>query len=47
MGMVGVVEVGDAAANLDAAAAVKHPGKARAVMSGLLTRTAERIATAK
>ncbi|ABS62631.1 pseudoazurin [Parvibaculum lavamentivorans DS-1] len=40
MGMVGIVVVGDAAVNLDAAAEVKHPGKARAVMAELLEKAA-------
>jgi pseudoazurin len=40
MGMVGVVVVGDAAINLDAAAGAKHPGKARAVMAELLEKAA-------
>lgn len=38
MGMVGAVVVGSAKANLAAAQAVKHPGKARQVMGGLLAR---------
>lgn len=38
MGMVGLVEVGDAAANLDQVAAVKLPGKAKARMEELLTQ---------
>lgn len=44
MGMVGIVQVGNAAPNIDAARAVKHPGQANQVMSGLLTRTADKTA---
>jgi pseudoazurin len=40
MGMVGVVVVGDAAGNLDAAGEAKHPGKARVVMADLLQQAA-------
>jgi pseudoazurin len=39
MGMVGAVVVGTAKPNLPAALAVKHPGKAKQVMAGLLART--------
>lgn len=38
MGMVGAVVVGNAKPNLASAQAVKHPGKAKQVMSDLLTR---------
>jgi pseudoazurin len=36
MGMVGLIQVGDEAPNLDEALAVKHPGRANARMAALL-----------
>jgi pseudoazurin len=39
MGMVGLVIVGDGKANMANAAKVSHPGKAKQVFSGLLTRS--------
>lgn len=47
MGMVGIVEVGDAASNLDAARAAKHPRKAGKIISGLLARAAAKVAATK
>ncbi len=40
MGMVGVVIVGNPAANIAAARQVGHPGRARQVMTGLLNQAA-------
>lgn len=40
MGMVGIVVVGDSVANIDAAKAVKHPGKAKKVFAELLDAVA-------
>lgn len=37
MGMVGLIVVGDASANLEAAKAVTHPGKAKKVFAELFT----------
>ena len=42
MGMVGVVVVGNGAANLANAMKVSHPGKARQVFAGLLSQPAVR-----
>lgn len=47
MGMVGLVKVGDGGANLDAAQAVKHPGKAGTVMAALFDQAAETVAAAR
>ena len=44
MGMVGVVVVGNPNANLAAAQAVGHPGKAKQVFGGLLTQSAVKTA---
>lgn len=44
MGMVGLVVVGDAAANLAEAGEAKLPGKAKKVMAGLLGQAGERLA---
>ena len=44
MGMVGMVVVGDAKANFAAAQKVSHPGKAKQVFSGLLTRAGVKTA---
>jgi hypothetical protein len=44
--MVGVVVVGDPAANVEAAKAVKHPGKASKVMAEILARVETNLATA-
>jgi pseudoazurin len=44
MGMVGVVIVGSAAANLDAAKTVSQGGRAKQVMAGLLSQVPERTA---
>ncbi|ESR26259.1 pseudoazurin [Lutibaculum baratangense] len=38
MGMVGVIQVGDDSSNLSEAAAVKHPGKAKAAFADALAR---------
>lgn len=46
IGMVGVVVVGDTAANLEAAKAVKHPGKTSKVMAELLARAETNLAQA-
>lgn len=47
LGMVGVVEVGDRAGNLEAAKAKRLPGKAGRVMSGLLDKVSRDVAAAK
>ena len=47
MGMVGLVAVGEAGANLDAARAVKHPGKAGQIMAALFARATDRLAAAE
>ncbi|PJK27398.1 pseudoazurin [Minwuia thermotolerans] len=44
MGMVGVVVVGDATANLDAIREAKHPGRADKRMSALLQQMDDRLA---
>ena len=44
MGMVGVVVVGNPNANLAAAQAVSHPGKAKQIFGGLLTQSAVKTA---
>jgi pseudoazurin len=46
IGMVGVVVVGDPSANIDAAKAVKHPGKASNVMAELLARAESNLVPA-
>ena len=47
MGMVGLIAVGEAGVNLDAAKAVKHPGKAGQAMAALFARAADRLALAE
>ena len=47
MGMVGVIEVGDAVSNFDTAKSAKHPGRAGKIMSDLLTRTSAKVAATK
>jgi hypothetical protein len=47
MGMVGVVVVGDAGANLAEAAKVSHPGKAKTVMAELLEQAEGKHVAAK
>lgn len=44
MGMVGVVMVGNGAANKAAAQATNHPGKAKQVFTGLLNQTGTQMA---
>jgi pseudoazurin len=46
IGMVGVVVVGDPAANVEAAKAVKQPGKASKVMAELLARAETNLSSA-
>jgi pseudoazurin len=45
MGMVGVVVVGSGGANLAAAQASNHPGRAKQVFTGLLSQTGVRMAS--
>jgi hypothetical protein len=45
MGMVGVVIVGNAGANMAAAEKVSHPGKAKQVMGSLLNQSHVRTAS--
>ena len=45
MGMVGVVIVGNASANMAAAQSVSQPGKAKQVMAGLLSQSQVRTAS--
>jgi hypothetical protein len=45
MGMVGVVVVGNASANMAAAEKVSHPGKAKQAMAGLLSQSQTRTAS--
>lgn len=47
MGMVGLVVVGDASSNVEAAKAVKQPGKASKVMAGLFSNVETNLAEAK
>ena len=44
MGMVGVIKVGDGGTNADAAAKVRHPGKAKKVMGALLGEAGNPVA---
>jgi pseudoazurin len=46
MGMVGLIEVGDAAPNIQAAKAAKLPGKARQAMAALLSEAEDKLAAA-
>lgn len=46
MGMVGLVEVGDAAPNIEAAKAAKLPSKARQAMAALLSKAEGKLAAA-
>lgn len=46
MGMVGLIQVGDEAPNAQAAAKVKHPGKAGKVMAGLVAKAGSGLAEA-
>ena len=46
MGMVGIVAVGNAGENLDAAKGVNHPGKAKKVMASLIEQTEAQLASA-
>ena len=41
IGMVGVIQVGDDTSNLDAAMAVKHPGRAGERMAALLEQVGQ------
>jgi len=45
MGMVGGVVVGNVGANVEAAAKVSHPGKAKQVMAGLINQVGTRTAS--
>ena len=47
MGMVGLIQVGDDTGNVDAARAVKHPGKAKTVMAELLGKAGTTVAATK
>lgn len=47
MGMVGLIQVGKATPNAEAAAAVSHPGKAKERMAALLVESTKVVAAAK
>lgn len=47
MGMVGLIVVGDPAANIEEAAATKLPGKARAKMMALLETAGRKVASSR